>query len=74
MVQGIGGVTSLLGMFMSIFSMGNSTVSQYRHAQALNPPAQVQRCPTPTTPQIQRLADGSYRLVCVQTQAQGQQP
>jgi hypothetical protein len=66
-------IISIFGMIMSLFGMGTSTVGQVRSWQTQSPPAQVQtqqRCPQGSQPRIEQLADGSYRIDCVETAPQ----
>ena len=65
-------ISTMIGLIASIFGMGTGMVSQGMAVrQQLRPSAQAQpytQCPPGTTGQAQQMADGSYRIVCVQQQ------
>jgi hypothetical protein len=66
-------VISLFSMLLSLFGMGTSTVSQVNTMRMqMKPPAQAQTytCPSGTTGQVQLMADGTYRVICVQGASQ----
>lgn len=59
------GITSIIGMLMSLFGMGTSTYTQIQTVKNMpKPPAQVQQCPPNSHPQIIQMSDGSYRIQC----------
>ena len=62
-------IVSLFSMILSLFGMGTATVSQVNTMRTqMRPPAQTQTytCPQGTTGQAQLMADGTYRVICVQ--------